>query len=361
MNSPLKLRTLPTAGLVDLLAGLRLYPFLIWSPQQLTSHGLLRDDAFFYSVIVRNFNALGVVTFDGVMPTNGFQPLWMGLQIILARLLPSVDEVTLLARTSWFCYVGFSFFLIPMVCLGWIVFRTGLFSRQTMGGCLLLLIMVGPYLLYNQLAFNGMMPISGRIKMYFLQMVTPTFPDYFFSNQWLGWSIAFVNIFHLKTLSPNGFSAVILATSLIAAGGILVIINRKNPAFPLGLKLLTIVIFGHLMVMQFFFRVLPGMIAYYFLPEVLWFVLLLVWFTVRHAPNWLVAGSGRSTFVKSRSVIVGLLRLWERRESIVTRAERLLSENGNGWYLLELIDEGYPADGGANFRTTSDILLKFRD
>ncbi len=42
-------------------------------------HGVsqFQDDTFYYLVTAKNFLRLGIFTFDGRNPTNGFQPLWM--------------------------------------------------------------------------------------------------------------------------------------------------------------------------------------------------------------------------------------------------------------------------------------------
>jgi len=46
-----------------------------------------QDDSFYYLVTARNFLRLGIFTFDGVNPTNGFQPLWMGAIVGLFKAL----------------------------------------------------------------------------------------------------------------------------------------------------------------------------------------------------------------------------------------------------------------------------------
>ncbi len=533
MVSFYRYRVVVSATIFALLSGLRLYPYLLWSPEKLTRFGLLRDDAFFYSVIVRNFKTLGQVSFDGEMLTNGYQPLWMILQIFLAKIMPSANEVTLLARTSWFCYVGFAFFFlllvsrlaperkiqamaaaalvvvvnpafqykavqgqetplmllllilfcwllhrlsnsvkpsvgqvgwimfvaglvfltrtdlffIPLIFIVWIGWRFGFLSRYTVSSGLILLLIVGPYLIYNQIYFHSLMPISGRIKMYFLHLVATNLSEYFLSNQWLGWSIAFIDVFNLKVIVRSGAIAVILAILMIVSTGILVFKNWGNRKFPLVLRVLSLGVAGHLVVMQLVFQVLPSMMAYYFLPEVLWFVLLAVWFLAQWLQrkdsrrniafvvgmmvlfaaslSWLESSRKEETYWVERLNLVsdiariipenerlgafwpgcfsqfsefqiipldglvgspsffydyiksgreldyleennirfvavflpsfpgiifgsddlpeisswshlGLWRLWEKRDSIIVRARRLVGENGSGWYLLEL-------------------------
>lgn len=51
----------------------------------------LDDDAFFYLVIAQNIvRGLGS-TFDGLSPTNGYHPVWLGILVPLAALTPSDD------------------------------------------------------------------------------------------------------------------------------------------------------------------------------------------------------------------------------------------------------------------------------
>lgn len=93
---------------ISLVAGFQLLHLVTWTPYELAIHGILLDDAYFYSVLARNFREFGFLTLDGEMPTNGVQPLWMGLQVVLTQLWPNVDEVFLLSRSSWACYVLFA-------------------------------------------------------------------------------------------------------------------------------------------------------------------------------------------------------------------------------------------------------------
>lgn len=51
------------------------------------------DDAFYYFKIAQNIAAGRGSTFDGLHPTNGYHPLWMGLLIPLLRALPDRLEI----------------------------------------------------------------------------------------------------------------------------------------------------------------------------------------------------------------------------------------------------------------------------
>ena len=49
---------------------------------------ILPDDAFYYFTIARNIAEGNGITFDGVVQTNGFHPLWMGAIVPFWELLP---------------------------------------------------------------------------------------------------------------------------------------------------------------------------------------------------------------------------------------------------------------------------------
>jgi len=50
------------------------------------------DDAFYYFVTASHIVREGVVSFDGINPTNGFHPLWMGFNIAAVALLGPTDR-----------------------------------------------------------------------------------------------------------------------------------------------------------------------------------------------------------------------------------------------------------------------------
>jgi hypothetical protein len=115
--TPVRVRLL-IAVAVAAVAGIQLLHFLTTSPAELTEHGYFLDDAFFYSVPASNFRDHGFFTLDGVMSTNGFQPLWMGVQVALQYVFPDTDAVRLLGASSWFSYVLFAFLSTFFVAKG---------------------------------------------------------------------------------------------------------------------------------------------------------------------------------------------------------------------------------------------------
>jgi len=93
------------------------YPWLWWPATRLVSHGLMVDDALFYAVLARNLPGSGFLTLDGVIPTNGVQPLWMLIQGTLACSGLTGDPVRTLAWTAALSYAAFAFLF------GWTVGR----------------------------------------------------------------------------------------------------------------------------------------------------------------------------------------------------------------------------------------------
>ncbi|OAF05134.1 hypothetical protein AYJ54_22030 [Bradyrhizobium centrolobii] len=54
--------------------------------------GLLEDDHFYYTVIANNLVALGKLSYDGAIVTNGFHPLWLGVVVVLRLLCGGLGD-----------------------------------------------------------------------------------------------------------------------------------------------------------------------------------------------------------------------------------------------------------------------------
>jgi hypothetical protein len=74
----------------------------------------LQDDSYYYLQPAWNFSRSGIFTFDGEHPTYGFQPLWMIVLAVLARLSP--DKIFFLRAGV---ALGGLFFCLT----GWMLFR----------------------------------------------------------------------------------------------------------------------------------------------------------------------------------------------------------------------------------------------
>ncbi|MHC4124803.1 MAG: hypothetical protein ACYSSI_14595, partial [Planctomycetota bacterium] len=64
--------------------------------------------SFFYSVIAKNFNKTGTFTFDNLQATNGFQPLWLAVQIVAQYIFKHIEPAAVLGYSSYFTYLIFA-------------------------------------------------------------------------------------------------------------------------------------------------------------------------------------------------------------------------------------------------------------
>jgi hypothetical protein len=95
MHTPRSDRNLHRAVFLSLAAAgglLRIVP--AWLPLDWQLGHILSDDAFYYFTIARRLARFGLPSFDGLMPTNGFHPLWLSL-ITPVYTLPIGDDVAL--------------------------------------------------------------------------------------------------------------------------------------------------------------------------------------------------------------------------------------------------------------------------
>jgi hypothetical protein len=349
------------AGTIAVLVGVQLYPLLLWSPLELTARDVLFDDAFFYSVLARNYWRFGFLTFDGEMATNGVQPLWMWAQILLAGVFPHIETATLLVRSTWVTYVAFSFLTIWFVARGSVVaasvrsllvsalvllnvrvqsivvqgLETSLFlfvlvvtllmcdawlgvepgqSRQELsrarvailagaaaccflartdffwifiiiaiwlalrvqraGQALLTFAIVGgvliaPYLVENEWAHGALMPISGRVKLFYLNSFLPDRPSYLSSDEWRALFQALPSVIRLPKSVPMSIR-VVVTLALLAAGGVVVWRLRRTRQLRTSLVVLSWAVLGHLLFMHLVYRELREYASYYFVPEIWW-------------------------------------------------------------------------------------------
>lgn len=87
------------AALIVLAAGWQIAAALLASPEWIGSY-LTHDDTYLALQVARGWAAHGFPTFDGIHPTNGFQPLWGLLLAGLARCFD--DPIALLRATLAF-------------------------------------------------------------------------------------------------------------------------------------------------------------------------------------------------------------------------------------------------------------------
>jgi len=135
------------------------------------------------------------------------------------------------------------------------------------------------------------MPISGRVKLYYLNAFYPTLTSYLHSDEWTGPYNLFDKVFGLRYVLRLPAAAIYLlaAIALLTAWGFVWVTRRSN-LLPPSLRLLAIIVFLHLLYMQLGYRELRPYTAYYFAPELLFVVLAVAFFVTglagQTAPPW---------------------------------------------------------------------------
>lgn len=98
-----------------LIAGLGIRLAIAWLPVTTLIEKTLPDDAFYYFAIARNLARGKGFSVDGVVPTNGFHPLWAVLLVPAFRWAPGPDLPIHLALTLA---------ALLDTATGWLLFRT---------------------------------------------------------------------------------------------------------------------------------------------------------------------------------------------------------------------------------------------
>lgn len=359
-------RNLCIPAIIAVATAVMLTPYFRFSAVEIAKSGLFMDDAYFYTVLARNFRNLGYLSLDGEMITNGVQPLWMAVQILLGYIFPRVDGVIIAARLSGVCYVLFAFaliwlinrkpswgaltviaaasffivlnwefhkwvlkgletpiallmivltflvfdtyrkkllsaekraflpmsillgflsamvffartdmFWIAVVIFGWMLITERHISWNIAAFSSIIAVLVIPYLVFNLSTADGLMPISGRVKLFYLESSFPSFADYIMANQWSGMFHLFDRVFAFTYL-PAGFYLRHLGILLLIAFSFYCLFKfRKERFYPPWLNLLAIAVLFHILFMHLIYKELRDYSAYYFAIEALYFALFL--------------------------------------------------------------------------------------
>ena len=340
-----------TLGLCALLVVLALFQtshLVTRSVEELASSGVAIDDAYFYAVIAENLRTLGTLTFDGSMPTNGVQPLWLALLTALSAIAPGVPVMKLSYWASFLCFGGFVFVaarvvftshlaapavsaavlgalvtsnpdfqttvlkgletpLLLLCLVGWVrfvdrvseerratlvtacvvalssglvflartdwfwvvplglhaVWRAGRPRDSTLAYAAVCGAIVVPYVSYNWVVFGHPMPISGRVKLFLMNLDGVGPASYFASDEWKG-------VFSLlaRLLGVDLRIAIVLVAAAVAAGFVLA------PRLPLALRYFLAAAGLHAAFMHVVYREVRPYTDYYFAPEMLAFALI---------------------------------------------------------------------------------------
>jgi hypothetical protein len=198
---------------------------------------------------------------------------WLGRQgqgrsgVTVALALGLVSAALFLTRTDLFWF--------PVIIAGVMAMR-----RRWMDGavfCCCLAVLVLPYLVYNYVSQGSVMPISGRVKLFYLATYFPTLQSYIFSDEWSGVFAAVAKLIGLeygfKIAGINSKYAILAVVPLVVilfALGVLAAYREYRCKGVTSFVVFTTGIVLHVAYMQFFYRELRMYSAYYFVPELIW-------------------------------------------------------------------------------------------
>ena len=100
--------------LAIVLLGLAMRFYYAWQPLLTLIEQGMSDDAFYYLHIARNVAMGKGVSFDGLTPTNGFHPLYLGMFIPLFYIFPTagVPERVLVHNLELNAQLGLSILML---------------------------------------------------------------------------------------------------------------------------------------------------------------------------------------------------------------------------------------------------------
>jgi hypothetical protein len=137
--------------------------------------------------------------------------------------------------------------------------------------------LVLPYLAYNYVSQGSLMPISGRVKLFYLATYFPTLESYIFSDEWSGIFAAVAKVIGLehltKTLGISPKFAVLAAVpivTIIIGRGMLTAYREYQRKGVTSFMVFSVAIISHVIYMQFIYRELRIYTAYYFVPDLIW-------------------------------------------------------------------------------------------
>jgi hypothetical protein len=201
---------------------------------------------------------------------------WLGRQgqgrsgVTVALALGLVSAALFLTRTDLFWF--------PVIIAGVMAMR-----RRWMDGavfCCCLAVLVLPYLVYNYVSQGSVMPISGRVKLFYLATYFPTLQSYIFSDEWSGVFAAVAKLIGLEygfkiagINSKYAILAVVPLAVILFALGVLTAYREYRRKGVTSFVVFTAGIVLHAAYMQFFYRELRMYTAYYFVPELIWMVI----------------------------------------------------------------------------------------
>ncbi|MBD3337196.1 MAG: hypothetical protein GF355_16915 [Candidatus Eisenbacteria bacterium] len=196
------------------------------------------------------------------------------LVLSLARERVSIPRTVLLAFLSAGCFFARTDLFWVSLVIGIGLYQARQFDIRRLGIYVTVVgLLVAPYLLNNVINHGGLMPISGRVKLYYLESFFQTGTAYLQSDDWRGMIHAFTDPF--PVFAP-GRTPPVVFTALIFFGALAVSwLPRFRHPLTRPLRLFGLAFLGHVGYMHLFYRELQPFTAYYFAPELIWSVIVL--------------------------------------------------------------------------------------
>lgn len=205
----------------------------------------------------------------------------------------SVDAASL-ALLCALCFLARThLFWLSIVLFGWILWRR---PRSPLPAAIyagVTVALVGPYLAFNAAIFGSPMPISGRVKRFYLETLHPTLGDYVGSVEWHGVFSAFAESAWVRFQPPMVPWAVVVLLVLVPLLALAIRDLRRDPEdrrLPASLSLLAVACAANLLLMYGWYRELRPYSSYYFAGEVVFAVALVAaWLQTTRRPRTVAA------------------------------------------------------------------------
>lgn len=254
-------------------------------------------------------------------------------------LLALFSSAAFFARTDWF--------VLPVVIFGWMILRGDRTILRGPGGtrkdlptavlfAASVALLVFPYLTYNLSVFGNIVPISGQVKKFYIGLLYPDPGSYISSEHWRGLFTA------IRKCTPlvRHFPFYLSVTVILSVYGYFQWFAWKgmtSSKLSTAVKVFSVSVLVHDIVMLVYFRDLRPYTSYYFTPTFCWFVLMFcLW--IKERRDLRIAGRFKKTITlivllfaldAGLMVLSGLVRersaRWEQRVKIASDLSGLIA------------------------------------
>ena len=268
------------------------------------------------------------------------------LKYIFKKNIINTSDVIILAIISCLCfYARLDFFIAPLIILTLIFKKSDKKFQNIFIFMSICMFLVLPYISWNILQHNDLIPISSLTKKYYLYLVTGTFGSYFFSNEWTGLLHILKGTINIPLILNyfNSFDSRLVFYLVYLIYLVLFLIIMLNPLikksktkYPEWLNIILIITLVHTFFMQVFYLELRPYQDYYFIIEVLIFFIILSYMISKYK-NLL----GLGILILTVLIIYGIINnkplkpyngLWKARIEISTVINKLPDKTVAGYW-----------------------------